>query len=201
MYQAGWCLVSEARRRRRPDRQPGKQAEDDGNGEHTRQVQLAVEAMLLVGKACVAGISATATRCEESNYYNRQDEIAKKERQGTAGFWFWLAVGDVHDRRDVFSGWTQRIDGETAIGGGCGAAAPEKEQQQQHTKRPIWMVCKTGKWRREGGSGWGWGCAVQEAGARPAGQGRTGQNIPYCRYAVAIGTDQARGFCRSAVTG
>lgn len=36
------------------------------------------------------------------------------------------------------------------------------------------MVCKTGKWRREGGSGWGWGCAVQEAGARPAGQGRTG---------------------------
>jgi hypothetical protein len=35
MYQdSGWCLVSEARRRRRPDRQPGKQAEDDGNGEH-----------------------------------------------------------------------------------------------------------------------------------------------------------------------
>ena len=38
-------------------------------------------------------------------------------------------------------------------------------------------------------------------GRLPTGQGRTGQNIPYCRYAVAIGTDQARGFCRSAVTG
>jgi hypothetical protein len=102
---------------------------------------------------------------EESNrYYNRQDEIAKEDRQGTAGFWIWLAVGDVHDRRDVFSGWTQRIDGQAAIGGGCGAAAPEEEQQQQqHTKRPIWTVCETGRWQSEGGSGWGRGCAVQEA--------------------------------------
>lgn len=48
------------------------------------------------------------------------------------------------------------------------------EQQQQHRKRPIWMVCETGKWRREGGSGWG--CAVQEARRTysRAEQGRTG---------------------------
>jgi hypothetical protein len=32
-------------------------------------------------------------------------------------------------------------------------------------------------------------------------QDRTGQNIPYCRYAIAIGKDQAHGFCRSAITG
>ena len=39
------------------------------------------------------------------------------------------------------------------------------------------MVCETGKWRREGGSGWGWGCAVQEARRTysRAGQGMAGK--------------------------
>ena len=58
----------------------------------TRQVQLAVEAVLLAGKTCVAGISATVTRREESDYYDRRTRLPRRDDRGQQGLgsgWQW----------------------------------------------------------------------------------------------------------------
>lgn len=122
---------------------------------NSRQIQLAVEAVLLAGKTCVAGISATATGCEKSDYYNRQTRLPRKNDRGQQGFGLWLTVGDVQDRRRVFIEW---VDAEDRGPRQCRRRMTMQVEQlrrkrssnssSKHRKKPIWMVCETGKWRR-----------------------------------------------------
>jgi hypothetical protein len=109
---------------------------------NTRQVQLVVEAVLLAGKACVAGISATVTRCEEGNYYKlqqtRQDCQGRNNDRGQQGFgygcqWGMCTIGGTYLVGEHRGSMATQV--QTAIGGGCGAAAPEEEQQRSSTGR------------------------------------------------------------------
>jgi hypothetical protein len=108
---------------------------------NTRQVQLAVEAVLFGRQNVCSWLSATATRCEESNYFKLQQQTRHDCQGGTTGDSRILPLvvqwGDMHDRRHVFSGWAQGGHGsmavqvQTAIGGGGGAAGPGEEEQEK----------------------------------------------------------------------
>jgi hypothetical protein len=148
---------------------------------NTRQVQLAVGAVLLAGKACVAGVSATVTRCEESNYYKlqqtRQDCQGRKNDRGQQGFgygcqWGMCTIGGTYLVGGHRGSMATQV--QAAIGGGCGAAAaPEAEQQRSSTGRGRsgWYAKRAsggGRADRDGDA------RCKRPGARTAGQSRAG---------------------------
>jgi hypothetical protein len=183
---------------------------------NTRQAQLnlATEAVLLAGKACVAGISATVTRCERKVTGTTTDKtrLPRKTDRGQQGFGF---------------GWQWgmcTIGGTYLVGGRKGsmdrrrlAVDVEQRRRKKSSSSSSTRRGRSGRYaKRAGGRARAdrdgdEDARCQRPGARPAGQGRewqtgkatyrTGKDMPYCGHVLGVGKDQARGFWRSAVTG
>jgi hypothetical protein len=168
---------------------------------NARQVQLAVEAVLLVGKACVAGISALVTRCEESNYYKlqqtRQDWQGRKDDRGPQGFgfgcqWGMCTIGETYLVGGHRGSMATQV--QAAIGGGCGAV----EQRRRKTSSSSNSTAR-------GRSGWyakrasGGGRADRDGDGdarckRPAHvqQGRAGQDRIYLTVGMQLQSERTR---------